>query len=480
MTCRPAEVPAVQAAAAQVPTLRMEIVVCHGAGAALAEQVDALAPRGPLPPAWQELCFLFVAADDRPRVRRYRADGSERPERRDILPTTSRRYDFKRLRDFDIERQPHEGEPVILKVTAKANPDDVRLLGYAEVRSLRRRPGRPLYLPDVDRVFHEAVRALEDARDRLGARRLQWNRLTLLLLPVVPLGPDVVKAYLGRLAPAADRLGLEKLVVRCRFATARGPGPWQDLSVANPSGHRPELSVAPATDEPLRPRSRYASKVVAARRRGLPYPYEIIRILEAGGDLPAGRFEEFDLDAGGLPVSVGGRPRGENRAGVVLGILRAASPQGPLERVLLLSDPTRAMGALSQPECERVVAALDLADRLGLPLEWVAVSAGARIDWDTGTENLDWTARVLRRIVTFTQAGGAIDVIVPGVCVGAQAYWNAEATMMMHTRGLLIMTDRGSMVLTGKRALDFSGCVSAEDDLALGGYTTIMGPNGQA
>lgn len=52
--------------------------------------------------------------------------------------------------------------------------------------------------------------------------------------------------------------------------------------------------------------------------------------------------------------------------------------------------------------------------------------------------------------------------------------------MMMHTRGLLVMTDRGAMVLTGKRALDASGCVSAADDLALGGYTAIMGPNGQA
>ena len=115
-----------------------------------------------------------------------------------------------------------------------------------------------------------------------------------------------------------------------------------------------------------------------------------------------------------------------------------------------------------------------------MPVEWVAVSAGAKIDWESGTENLDWTARVLRHIIDFTQNGNEINIIVPGICVGAQAYWNAEATMMMHTKGLLIMTDQGTMVLTGKRALDFSGCVSAEDDLALGGYTAIMGPNGQA
>jgi acetyl-CoA carboxylase carboxyltransferase component len=36
------------------------------------------------------------------------------------------------------------------------------------------------------------------------------------------------------------------------------------------------------------------------------------------------------------------------------------------------------------------------------------------------------------------------------------------------------------MVLTGKDALDYSGGVSAEDNLGIGGYERIMGPNGQA
>jgi hypothetical protein len=75
-------------------------------------------------------------------------------------------------------------------------------------------------------------------------------------------------------------------------------------------------------------------------------------------------------------------------------------------------------------------------------VEWVAVSSGARIAMDSGTENLDWTARVLARIVRFTQGGGVINVIVDGVNVGAQSYWNAEATMLLHCRGALIMTPR--------------------------------------
>jgi acetyl-CoA carboxylase carboxyltransferase component len=99
---------------------------------------------------------------------------------------------------------------------------------------------------------------------------------------------------------------------------------------------------------------------------------------------------------------------------------------------------------------------------------------------DSGTENLDATARVVRRIITFTQAGGVIHIIVQGVNVGAQSYFNALATMLQHTRGVLIMTPGASMVLTGRAALEASGSVSAEDETAIGGFERIMGPNGEA
>jgi acetyl-CoA carboxylase carboxyltransferase component len=99
---------------------------------------------------------------------------------------------------------------------------------------------------------------------------------------------------------------------------------------------------------------------------------------------------------------------------------------------------------------------------------------------DSGTENMDWVARALKRIVEFTQAGGEINVVVAGINVGAQPYWNAEATMLMHTKGILVMTPDSAMVLTGKQSLDFSGGVSAEDNFGIGGYDRVMGPNGQA
>ena len=86
---------------------------------------------------------------------------------------------------------------------------------------------------------------------------------------------------------------------------------------------------------------------------------------------------------------------------------------------------------------------------------------------------------MLRRLIEFTQRGGEVNIVVAGVNVGAQPYWNAEATMLMHTRGILVMTPASAMVLTGKQALDYSGGVSAEDNFGIGGFDRIMGPNGQ-
>jgi len=52
--------------------------------------------------------------------------------------------------------------------------------------------------------------------------------------------------------------------------------------------------------------------------------------------------------------------------------------------------------------------------------------------------------------------------------------------MLLHTRGVLIMTPAASMVLTGRAALAASGSVAGEDEVAIGGYERIMGPNGEA
>ena len=204
----------------------------------------------------------------------------------------------------------------------------------------------------------------------------------------------------------------------------------------------------------------------------------------------SGTFVEYDLvetppmfanpSPGDRLVRV--EPGHERECGVMIGVMTHVvdgHPEG-ISRVWIGGDPSRSMGAVAEAECRRIIAAIDLAERLGVPVEWVAISAGARIAWDSGTENMDWCAAVVARLITFTQRGGQVVVVVSGINVGAQSYWNAEATMLGHHKGMLIMLPDQAMVLTGKRALALSGGGTHATDAHIGGYDEVMGPNGQA
>ena len=418
-----------------------------------------------------------------------------------IHPEAASRIDLARLGNFELERLDAPEDLYCFFLKSAEIPDDERLFVLADVRG--RSPDEQdgheasLHVAAFERDFFEAARCLRNhLQMRDPSRRLHWNRLVLFATPSIYLDDTLVESLARRLHPATRNLGLEKVLVRLNVLDRNEPeAPARSVEIvfSDPTGSRLALSWRAPHRDPLVPAQTYERKVVAARRRRLVYPYEIIRMLtgapggvEIGDDaLPPGRFEEHDLDPESevpTAVPVGDRPPAQNSCAIVFGVIETpteAVPEG-LRRVLVLSDPTMGMGSLGAAECDRICAAIDLAEKLGLPVEWIPVSSGARIAMDSGTENLDATARVVRRIVTFTQAGGAIHIIVQGVNVGAQSYFNALSTMLLHTRGVLIMTPSASMVLTGRAALAASGSVSAEDEVAIGGYERVMGPNGEA
>ncbi|HYN40657.1 MAG TPA: carboxyl transferase domain-containing protein [Thermoanaerobaculia bacterium] len=411
---------------------------------------------------------------------------------RALHPMIGKRLDLWRLEGFDIERLPSAEDVYLFKGVARENPKDERLFALAEVRDLTPAydaQGRLVSLPQMERTLLEAFEAIRLFQaHRKPENRLQWNRIFLYVWPQFPYGATVIRAFATHVAPAAEGLGLEKVAIQARVPDASVPGGLKEVvfSVSQAGRTGVTVSVTPPSGNPLRTLSEYEQKVVRLRQRGLTYPYEILRMLTppkdgSHADFPAGEFQEWDLDAENVLVPVS-RPPGKNRSNIVVGLLTSFTSRIPegMTRVVLLGDPMGAMGSLAESECRRILAGLDLAERMGVPLEWFALSAGAKIAMDSGTENMDWISRVLRRLITFTQAGNEVNVIVCGINVGAQPYWNAEATMLMHTRGILIMTRDGAMVLTGKTALDYSGSVSAEDNLGIGGYERVMGPNGQA
>ncbi|MGO9928077.1 MAG: carboxyl transferase domain-containing protein [Mycobacterium sp.] len=401
---------------------------------------------------------------------------------RNLHPMLAKRLDLWRLSNFTLRRLRSAEDVYVFHGVARENPADQRLFALAEVRDLtpvQAESGGVRY-PLLELMGLEALSAMREALAKLDAKtRPASNRIVLYVRPSWDVPRDAWPELARSLAPLAAGAGLEKVVLRVRL-----PDGGDRVLDVEGLGEGVTVRERPPGQEPIRPLSPYHQKLLRANRFGVPYPYEIVRMLtppaEAVARFPPGEFIEHDLDENGELVAVS-RPYGQNGCNIVVGLLCNTTDKVPegMTRVALFGDPTRGLGNLAEPECRRIIAGVDLAERMGIPVEWFTLSSGARIAMDSGVENMDWIGAVLRRLIEFTQRGGEVNIVVTGVNVGAQPYWNAEATMLMHTRGILVMTPASAMVLTGKQALDFSGGVSAEDNFGIGGFDRIMGPNGQ-
>ena len=417
---------------------------------------------------------------------------------RNLHPMLAKRLELWRLSTFELTRLASPEDVYLFSGVARDNPKDHRLFALAEARDLVRVTDPQTGAADYPGLGRAGLRALAAMRDALAAypprQRPAANRIIIWVRPPWDIPRTELPALAADYEPLARNAGLEKLVLHIKVPTRDAQGHEVLVNkVIHVEGMGRSGTVIRVTDpgaNPIRPLTRYAQKLLTAARFGSPYPYETIRMLTPGEDgtsvFPRGEFTELELveaenpDDDRLEPVV--RPPAENTAHLVVGLLTSYTdvvPEG-MVRVAILSDPTQGLGNLAEPECRRINAALAHAAAHRLPVEWYAVSSGALIAMDSGTENMDWIALTLRRIIEFTQGGGEINIIVTGINVGGQPYWNAEATMLMHTRGILVMTPASAMVLTGKQALDFSGAVSADDNFGIGGYDRVMGPNGQA
>ncbi|MGW3896302.1 ATP-binding protein [Micromonospora profundi] len=409
------------------------------------------------------------------------SDGQMAEDRliRGLHPYIAQRMQLERLHKFDLTRLPSADEEVYLfQCVARENPADDRLVAFAQVRDLtelREQDGRLVALPTAEDAIAACLDSIRRAQTlRPSKTRFTTNRIVVYVWPPSELTRQEMEMIAGRVRPTTVGAGLEEILFIARQRDRRtGELTKIAVRITFDAAGGAELTVGEPPVEPVEPLDEYRLKVLRASSRNTVYPYELTGRL--------GDFVEYDIDDDHVLVPVD-RPKGRNRAAIVAGVVTTPAPLHPqgVTRVVLLGDPTKSLGALSEPECRRVIAALDLAESMRVPLEWWALSAGARISMTSGTENMDWVAAALKRIVEFTQAGGEINIVVAGINVGAQPYWNAEATMLMHTKGVLVMTPDSAMVLTGKQSLDFSGGVSAEDNFGIGGYDRVMGPNGQA
>lgn len=419
-------------------------------------------------------CFHFIAG---------KSGYEERHLYRGILENQADRFSLDRLRGFQTERLTTQENIHLFYCRAETNPDDQRLIAFGEIRSLPAK-GEPFHYEILHRDLLMIRKAMTDWMNTRPKSNFYWNQIIIYIRPLLHVSQNALLSFLRQQFSGFSQDHLEKVRIYTLLAKPNGDVSNIQIEIQFPGSLGLKFQISSPTAPQIEALSAHEFKKALARRRGINYPYEVVRLLTEGYFFK-GDFEEYDLipqtDGALESVSVKGRQEGGNSYGIVFGIISNETPSHPegMERVLLLSDGNYGLGCLAERECRYVLAAIELAREKQLPLEWFPTSSGAKISMDNGTENLDWTAQVLREIIHFTQSGGEINIVVDAINVGAQSYWNAEATMMIHTKGCLIMTPRGTMVLTGKGALDYAGGVSAEDNFGIGGLHRIMGPNGQ-
>ena len=288
---------------------------------------------------------------------------------RGVHPMVGRRLDLWRLRDFHVTRIEAPEDVLLYECVARENPADRRLVALAQVRQLavvRDEEGRVTGLPHAERAVENCLEAIRRVRASRGAAgsKLDTNHVWVQVWPIVEADVEQLTALQDKITPLTDGAGIEEVLAQGRVIGPDGsPTPIAIRFHARP-GAGVTASIEGPPTERLKPLDEYAGKVVRARRRGLVYPYELAGVLTG----PDGGFVEYDLDDLGALVPVDRSP-GQNKAGILVAVVTTPTtlhPEG-VTRVVLCGDPTKALGAVSEPECSRIIAAIDLAERMQVP-----------------------------------------------------------------------------------------------------------------
>jgi hypothetical protein len=278
---------------------------------ALAESLAATLAAADISPAIGRVAFIVVGHGRVPSVETltYRRPGpdGERPfwmaastavdefeediKFRGMHPMIARRLHMWRLRNFEIRRIPALPDVFLFECVARNNPSDVRLVAVAEVRDLTPifdERGHIAALPEVEHLLAACLDGIRHAyAERASRGRLEWNRVMLFVWPVVEIPLDELDAVVRRLAPHTEGLGIEQIVVQGRLA-----GPTDAAEVVMRLGYETGKGLTIRFTEPptvpMQPLDDYNQKVIAARRRGMVYPYELIHLL-AGARRRRGR-----------------------------------------------------------------------------------------------------------------------------------------------------------------------------------------------
>ncbi|HLR84134.1 MAG TPA: biotin carboxylase N-terminal domain-containing protein, partial [Nocardioidaceae bacterium] len=278
---------------------------------------------------------------------------------RGVHPMVGRRLNLWRLREFDVTRLEAPEDVLLYRCVAPGNDADQRLVALAQVRQVavvRDDAGEVVGLPHVERAIANCLEGIRWARAAApSGARLDLNYVWVHVWPPIDADIGQLTALKDRFAPATSGAGVEEVLVDGTIASPDGA----ETPMAARFHYQARAGVVTSLEgppsKPLQPLDDYTQKVMRARRRGVVYPYEMQDMI-AG---PGGTVTEYDLDDTGKLVPVD-RPYGHNKAGIITGVITTPTERYPegMTRVLLCGDPLRALGAVSEAECSRIIAAL--------------------------------------------------------------------------------------------------------------------------
>ena len=377
--------------------------------------LDALLAEARLPDAVARVVFVLTpqARDGAVDVRTFaRADDgsyAEDPAFRGLHPMMAERMDVWRLREFDLERAAVRAGrlPVPRGRAREPARRAARGAGRGARPHARARRGTAASPPCPSSSGWCAARSRRCARSRPAGPRAagctgtacccthgrRWSSRRPRRARSSAASRARAPGSGSRWSSSASACATATPSASARCASSAPPAAASPSSSATRRAGRCSRSTrAPSGSSPRAAAGRCTRRRSSrCSRRSAPSP--------APRSRPASSSSTTSTRRAGSSPSTARRPptRRASSSGVVTNRTER-HPEG-MRRVVLLGDPTRALGSLAEPECRRVIAALDLAEELEVPVEWFALSSGAKIAMDSGTENMDWVAAALKRIV---------------------------------------------------------------------------------
>jgi len=128
----------------------------------------------------------------------------------ELHPETAARINLARLTNFELERCEGAEGVYCFYARSKEVAGDERVFVLADMRGPFPDGGKAgSYVRAFDRTFTAATRALRTIlSERDPQRRLQWNRITVIVGPEIRLERRLVERAARRMAPASRNLGL--------------------------------------------------------------------------------------------------------------------------------------------------------------------------------------------------------------------------------------------------------------------------------